>query len=779
MGLIVLAVFVFFYPVWLHGLVPIPADFIVGVYYPWLDYKWLGYLAGVPVKNPLLADVPSLIYPVRVYAMELLRQGEFPLWNPLQFGGYPLLATFQSAVLYPLNLLFLFFEGVTAWTIQVIFQPFLIAAFTYLFLRQIGISRLASLIGSIIFAFSGFNTIWLEYNVHGHVAAIIPLALYLTDKFIETRSIRWGVLLSIAFAAQIFAGYPQVTFYTAVLVVAWAGFKNSLYVVLFGFLGGFLAAVQIVPGVELLLLSQRTVEGVAGGFEAIFLQWGQLITLFAPDYFGNPTTRNYWGAGDYTNTVGYTGVVSFILAGFSVFWLKKREVRFFLFLALAALVLALPTPLSIFLFSSGFLGIGAATATRVLVLFNLSVAVLAAIALDRFEELRSFKKIIRILYVPTIFLIGFGIATSISWLSFEALKVITPWLNNTKVGLRNLVLPVLFTGLTGMLLFAWFKLKRFDTLFKLVFLFLVAFELFRFGWKFTPFSQREFLYPKTPVFEFLQQQEEPFRMVGGDVIPISMWIPYGLESPAGYDAVYPIRWAKLISVINSGNPAASPMGRYGAVERYDLPLLDLTNTKYLMALKFDKKGIVTEEGRPSYEFDSEKLEPVFEDKSVVILENKNVLPRAILVTRWEETGADEILEKLITPDFPAKEIVLLEENFDDFEQSLANFSDVRYLEYGPQGSKIMVKTQNPGFLFVSESWYPGWKAFVDGQKERILKANYAFRAVPVPAGEHIVEFIYSPQSFTIGKWLSLATAAALAALFVVSLKHDRHTRKSS
>ncbi|MCH7640855.1 ZIP family metal transporter [Patescibacteria group bacterium] len=184
---IILVTVLFFWKFFFRGLVPIPADFIVGVYYPWLDYKWLGYLAGVPVKNPLLADVPSLIYTTRVYAMELLQEGVFPLWNPLQFGGYPLLATFQSAVLYPLNLLYFALDPVNAWSVQVILQPFLIASFTYLLLRRINLSKTGSLLGGITFAFSGFNIIWLEYNIHGHVASVIPLALLFTDKYLEGK----------------------------------------------------------------------------------------------------------------------------------------------------------------------------------------------------------------------------------------------------------------------------------------------------------------------------------------------------------------------------------------------------------------------------------------------------------------------------------------------------------------------------------------------------------------------------------------------------------------
>lgn len=253
---IVLIVFTFFWKVFLLKLVPLPADFVVGVYYPWLDYKWAGYLAGVPVKNPLLADIPSLIYPVREYSMRLLFKGILPLWNSLQFGGYPLLATFQSAALYPLNIIYLLGDFVTAWTLEVMLQPAMAILFTYLFLRHLKVSRLASLLGGVIYAFSGFNIIWMEYNVHGHVAAFIPLILLSIDKIIKQKKFLWGYVLSLSIATQILAGYPQLVAYTFLLAAFWfifrirkSTFKKALRLTsrvgFFALLGILLSSVQL------------------------------------------------------------------------------------------------------------------------------------------------------------------------------------------------------------------------------------------------------------------------------------------------------------------------------------------------------------------------------------------------------------------------------------------------------------------------------------------------------------------------------------------------------
>lgn len=122
-ALIIVAVLIFFYPIWIKHLFPIPGDFVVGTYFPWLDYKW-GNVVGVPIKNPITSDVVSINYPLRSLAIDLLKSGKIPLWNRDMFAGYPLLANLQVAIFSPTILLYFFLPKIWAWTGQVILQPF-------------------------------------------------------------------------------------------------------------------------------------------------------------------------------------------------------------------------------------------------------------------------------------------------------------------------------------------------------------------------------------------------------------------------------------------------------------------------------------------------------------------------------------------------------------------------------------------------------------------------------------------------------------------------------
>jgi uncharacterized membrane protein YfhO len=76
------------------------------------------------------------------------------------------------------------------------------------------------------------------------------------------------------------------------------------------------------------------------------------------------------------------------------------------------------------------------------------------------------------------------------------------------------------------------------------------------------------------------------------------------------------------------------------------------------------------------------------------------------------------------------------------------------LTASPNAVTIPVSLEQPGWVVLSDAYYPGWFVFVDGQPAALLHADYAFRAVAVAAGDHVVEFRYEPRPFQIGLWIS-------------------------
>jgi len=127
---------------------------------------------------------------------------------------------------------------------------------------------------------------------------------------------------------------------------------------------------------------------------------------------------------------------------------------------------------------------------------------------------------------------------------------------------------------------------------------------------------------------------------------------------------------------------------------------------------------------------------VFTDKSVSVFENTKALPRSFFVDKWEViTEEEKITDRLLDPGFDFSKTIILEET-------------------PPENTS--------GFIFTSDSWYPGWKAYVNGHEAKIYRADFAFRAVPVSLPDDKVEYFYLPDYFYNGLIISVGSLVLLA-----------------
>src|SRR3989344_4059292 len=154
----------FFYQTILFGKLPVPSDALVGLYHPWRDLYNDTNPRGIPFKNFLITDPVRQQIPWRKIAIDQWKEGKIPLWNPYNFSGTPILANIQTAALYPLNILFLIFPFIDAWTTLIMLQPLLAGLFMYWYLRSLALRSVASLLGAIAWSFSGFNIAWLTWG---------------------------------------------------------------------------------------------------------------------------------------------------------------------------------------------------------------------------------------------------------------------------------------------------------------------------------------------------------------------------------------------------------------------------------------------------------------------------------------------------------------------------------------------------------------------------------------------------------------------------------------
>ena len=766
----------FFWKFFLKGLVPVPADIIVGIYFPWRDYIWNDFTTGVPFKNGLLSDVVSIIYPWRIYGMELIKKGILPLWIPQALSGAPLLANFQSGLLYPLNSLFFFLSNVNAWSIYIMLQPFLASIFCFAYLKNLKLSSTASMIGATVFAFSGYSIVWLEYGIVGHAGLWLPLIMLSIDKSIERRSIFWFAAGSFSIAFSLLAGYPQIAFFVLLASFLYAFYKvffvnkyKNLWLISYLFtpflFGILLSSIQLLPGIEVWNSSIRQTDPTVVSFNNGIIPLRNLITFLAPDFYGNSSTLNYWGWANYNESAGYVGIFGLILALTALVTkrkMKNETILYFKFLLVISLLFAFNTPIAQLPHVLNLPGLGKAVSGRFLYLVDFSLAVLAGFGFEYFQKKLNKKEffiIFSTILVVFIFIYLFVFRAGNIWTDAN-------WIVNLEIAKRNLILPTLLLILSFAILFINFALKVNFKIILLISVFtLVIFDLFRFGFKYTPFASKNFLYPQTDITNFVKEQKGLYRFVG--LIPQSMFIPYGISSPEGYEPLMIKRYSEFANQINNEKFSEISAGsRWITVEKYQSSLLNLLGVKYFLTYFEDSKS----EFDPQYlKYPNEQYELIFQHGKSQVYENKKVLPRAFVVHDFQVLNDDEILNNLMDPEFDPKSILLFEKKPEilpekKIEEESAVVDESTY--FNNQVS-IKTKTASLGYLFLSDSFYPGWKAYVDNRQEKIYRVNYAFRAVPVPKGEHEVRFVYDPILFKIGSWISLGTLLVLFAIIII------------
>ncbi len=155
------------------------------------------------------------------------------------------------------------------------------------------------------------------------------------------------------------------------------------------------------------------------------------------------------------------------------------------------------------------------------------------------------------------------------------------------------------------------------------------------------------------------------------------------------------------------------------------------------------------------------------DHGVKIYKNKDAFPRAFIVPEAEIVERhEEVLKRMDSENFDLRRVVILEEEVPKLPLTInllpfTDESEAEIIDYQPTKVEIETRTDGEGFLVLSDTYYPGWKAYVDGREERIYRADYLLRAISLSPGFHKVKFIFDPLSFKLGLWMTLVTFFSL------------------
>ncbi len=738
---------VLFYKFFFFQKYPIPGDILIGHYHPWIDHKWGGIQTDYPIKSWVLFDGIKQILPWRLLVIDQLKNNLLPLWNPYILSGTPLLGNLQTAVFYPLNLLFWILPKLDAWTIYLTLQPFLAAVFSFLFLKELTKKTIPALLAGVAWGFSLIMLNHLEFGIDGHTALWLPLSLFLLEKVRKESRLKWLVLLSLSVSMTMLGGYPPPAIYSLFLLALYFLFKfrplfskKTILVIIFVFIGLGLSAPQTLPAYNLgtKVVREEAVFGESSG-EPYFLPTENLIMLFAPDFFGHPSTWNFTSKIYYPDNAS-VGAACFVFWSLGLVFVfsknkkirkKKPEMLFWLFSALTPTLFMIDNPLGRVLRKVPISFLSDVAPMRMIWIVAFALTVLAAITMSIFDDLLKGKNKIK----SKIFFFPFALI-----ISFWILSFFLPSSNlSQSTAQRNLILPSLVSIFTILSCVVSLKFKKLWKPLSVLIILVASLELIRQGWKYNSFIDKDLVYPQTEITRYLQEniKENRLLITNVELLPSNSNIPYQIPMINGYASIRDNRYDYLVRLMDP-KQKVEELKTYPRIvyqPHWKSQVANLMGVKYILSLSI---------------IDDKQVKLILEEGKTKLYENKSIYPKAFFVTDYSvENSISSIAQKM--QEINLREEVVLEE---DIFQTELGMGSVELVDY--KDNQITLKTHNSqtGLLVLTDSYDEGWKVKIDDQPSvPVLRADLNLRAVLVPPGDHQVVFKYLPNSFIQGIYI--------------------------
>jgi len=784
----------------------------------WFEPPWVGVKPAALERpsNPELGDAPRYVQPFLQRTADSLPH--VPLWNPNIVAGRPFQANDQSAVfsIYNLPAYVLPFWTALGW-IGVL--KLWVAAFgTYLLARRLAMGFAAALLAGLVFALNLKLVTWLSYPAMG-VWTFLPWLLLTTERLVRRPGVLSACALAVVVALQFLAGHAESSFHVLLGAAAFlvlrlwmarrsaqpaSGLARPLLLFAGAIAGGAaLAAVSLIPFTELLLSSADVVDRRGASVDLHFPA-KDVLGLFLPDYWGRPTQTPLRPL--LLERAMYAGALPLMLAAAALILRPTAErVAVALFGAFWMAVLFGVPPFTqivtrLPLFSSGH-------NTRLIVLPLFAVALLAGWGLD---ELRSARQApparlratlavaAGLLVIPAagalvagdIGIGALGDAARVAWLLADAPTTLANPDHEAVIRLSSILIWVSVAG-AGVLLLALRARRRLGVvLFSVLALLLVCADLFRAGMGYNPAIDRDrATVPATPAIDALRGQGHA-RFVSTAEIPQNV-IPmrYGLYEARGYDLPIVRRFDRL------WRQEVSPESPSVAAGLLDIPLelREVTpralRTLRLLGVTHILRGTTGRAADPPYKptdpyppLDAAGLSQVYSGPDARVYRLAGALPRAWVVPAQHvvEDG-DAALAAVTRPDFDPRRAAVTETRVDGLPDAsgapgaATAEGGARIVRYDDERVDVRAHMDRAGMLVLSDTWFPGWKAKVDGSDAPVEQVDYVLRGVRLGPGEHTVSLRYEPASWMAGRIVSALALAGLAIALLLSLRARRRS----
>jgi hypothetical protein len=777
-------------------------------------------------RNPLLFDQVYQFAPWRRFTRELLKAGELPLWNPYSLAGTPLVATQQSAVFYPINLLLLAvpFERTFVWS--AILRLWTAGMLTFLLARRLRLAPLPSLIAALGFMLSGFLIVGIGHP-HTGVAIWLPGIALAVEVAVAARTraavFRAIALLALILGVQFTGGHLETSLdmlfgCTIYLLIRWrqvvwaevsgvgARLRPLLAFAAGVGLGIGVGAMQLFPFLEWVRLSEEAGNRAAASGAFVLFDpgfWKQLLLLplfLFPNIYNKPTWDppyfNFlpWGH-NYHSDILYVGVLTFLLAFVALArsWKASPVVRAWAIVGLITMGRALHLP--VFDWINQLPLIEFAKAHMLRLLGSFSVCILAGFGAEAlFGEGKGSDR-------ATGLWRGLCIAVVVGGIGLMLIgKLVLPANRDRLAALDRQLAEYNSASNAGE--------PRSPT----------AFE--REGRRMAENTIDAFRL-RNPIMY------APAAIAAGALLIGWMagrrqwsWQLQGMLVALSATDLLAFAWNYNPTISRSefypAPPIVAELARDTTMFRFSATRRDLTADAHMMFGLYDIRGLdfptrwyatyaklapehvawrkITFDGFESpllrvlnlkYVFAREDRVPLSGDRVERVIPTqggrlwqlRNPQPRSFMVYRARAVRTDEEAAGLLRekPEGVFSRVLLSTEHNELPNEATdsGGTAEVRAIEYGPRRSAWRVRTDRPGYLFTGDAFYPGWKAELDGRPVTLYRANIAFRSVYVPQGQHVVVHHFDPISVRVGLAVAAISVLSVAALLIAARVAER------
>ncbi len=698
-------------------------------------------------------------YPLAHFHREHFWRGEIPLWNPLSYCGMPFLAQWNTLVFYPLSLIYLLFP--LSWSLGVfcLFHLFLAGMGMYFLAYRWTRNRMAASFAGVAFAFNGLLLNCLMWP--NNIAALgwMPWVVLLVQQA-WTDGGKRIVLAALVAATQFLAGGPEIFLLTWLFLAVFAA--GALFqrmtpwhailsrLVGTGTLMTGLVAVQLLPFLELMRHSHRDKTFSAAGWEMPASGWANFIVpLF---HSANTPQGVFMQHGQYWTSSYYAGIGVLFLALLAVFRCRNNRYLVLLFASLAvSLILALGDHAYVYTLISRVLPVFKLMRypVKFVVLAIFVMPLLAALALSVPPPAKWRKEIT----LMGLFVIAIAIVV---WISSNHPVPFETWTDTAKSGLSRGAI------LCAMLVTLWL-LSRLNGRRKVVASAILLILIWADAMTLQPQQVprvKPWVYEKNWVPQ--KAQMDPVPKHGESRAMQSPAASRALETQSISNAEnnYALSRLALFSNCNLLDDLPKLNGFFSLYPRNIYAAVSLlyveTNRTFTPLMELLGVSQVTSPEKP---FDWSA--------------RRGWMPMVTIGQQPVFATDEQAFGAFYQTNSNFRDVVFLPKEDQTFGSAMRRTS-AKILSTAIEDQRITFETEaaEPSIAVISQTYYPCWKAYVDGQRVKLFRANYALQALEVPAGKHEILLKYEDRMFYLGAAISAAALLICAGPFVARFKYS-------